>query len=266
MTRRPVRVRVWSDLHLEMRRNANVLLPLPPVVDADVVILAGDIGNGANGVQWAATTFPDTPVAYVLGNHENYHGDIDATLDACRRAAEGTTVRVLEQDSWDIAPGVRLLGATLWTDLDLWGDWGSRTSALDAMQMNDFHLITHAGQRFTPEAAIDLHDATRTWLHAELARASIDEVRTIVVTHHAPHVMCLGPAFVTTRDSLSPCFASDLSELLIGPMPPFAWVSGHTHANYVGQVGQALLVSNQAGYRFRGECQDFVPEGVHIDV
>lgn len=266
MTSQPVRMRIWSDLHLEMRRNSAALLPLPPVTDADVAILAGDIANGADGVRWAAATFPHTPVVYVLGNHEFYGGDIDATLDACRRASAGTAVRVLERDAWDIVPGVRILGATLWTDLDLWGEFGSRTSASEAMRMNDFHLITHAGRRFTPEAAIDLHDATRTWLHAELARATIDEVRTIVVTHHAPHVMCLGPIFVSTRDGLSPCFASDLSELMVGPMPPFAWVSGHTHANYVGQVGETRLVSNQAGYTFRHECSDFAPEGVRLVV
>lgn len=266
MEREAMRLRIWSDLHLEMRRNAAMLLPLPSVTDADMVILAGDIGNGAHGVQWAAETFPDTPVGYVLGNHEFYHGDIADTLAACRRASEGTSVRVLEQDTWDIAPGLRLLGATLWTDLALWGDSGSQTGALDAMQMNDFHLITMAGKRFTPAAAVDLHDATLTWLHAELARAAIDEVRAIVLTHHAPHVCCLGPVFVSTRDALSPCFASDLSELLVGPMPPSVWVSGHTHANFSGHVGKTLLVSNQAGYRFRNECPDFAPEGTRADV
>jgi 3',5'-cyclic AMP phosphodiesterase CpdA len=41
-----------------------------PAVEADAVILAGDISTDRNGLKWALKTFPDRPVIYVLGNHE----------------------------------------------------------------------------------------------------------------------------------------------------------------------------------------------------
>ena len=34
------------------------------------MILAGDIGVGLGGIEWAARRFPKVPVVYVPGNHE----------------------------------------------------------------------------------------------------------------------------------------------------------------------------------------------------
>lgn len=65
-----LRIRVWSDLHLEMHRNRVVLESFPLEVDTDLIILAGDIANGAHGVRWVTERYPDMPVAFVLGNHE----------------------------------------------------------------------------------------------------------------------------------------------------------------------------------------------------
>jgi len=48
-----------------------VRLFLPQANSADVVVLAGDIGVGAQGLEWARDLF-DVPVIYVCGNHE-YH-------------------------------------------------------------------------------------------------------------------------------------------------------------------------------------------------
>ncbi len=59
-----MRIHVLSDLHLEFEGFT------PPEVSADMVVLAGDTDTGTKGIRWAAKTFPDTPVMYVLGNHE----------------------------------------------------------------------------------------------------------------------------------------------------------------------------------------------------
>ena len=46
-----MRIRLLSDLHLEY------CLWEPPKVEADVVVLAGDIHNGLAGIRWAAEQF-----------------------------------------------------------------------------------------------------------------------------------------------------------------------------------------------------------------
>jgi hypothetical protein len=82
-----------SDLHTEF---ADIS---PPRTDADVVILAGDIGVGRAGMEWTARCFPEQPVIYVPGNHGYYGYDIGFTnqLKAAapqRWIASVTTIRM----------------------------------------------------------------------------------------------------------------------------------------------------------------------------
>src|SRR5260221_10112157 len=65
-----LRIRIYSDLHLEFAPFA------PPPSDADVIVLAGDIDNGAAGIEWAGETFGG-PALYVAGHHEDYAGEVE---------------------------------------------------------------------------------------------------------------------------------------------------------------------------------------------
>jgi len=86
-------------------------------------------------VEWARESFR-VPVLYTPGNHEHYGGSLDLTVRAMRDAAEGSNVRVLEQDV-AIVDGVRFIGATLWTDFRLAG--AQPFAELDAVQqMKDY--------------------------------------------------------------------------------------------------------------------------------
>jgi predicted phosphohydrolase len=91
----------------------------PLATDTDVVVLAGDIGIGLAGIEWAAGNVPDKPVVYIPGNHEYYHHDISLTDDL--RAAAPNGVHVLNDDALELG-GVRFLGCTLWTDFNLYGE------------------------------------------------------------------------------------------------------------------------------------------------
>ncbi len=256
---------LWSDLHLEFN-DAHIGRAHPPLPPAgQMVVLAGDIAVGTAGVRWAIETFPDNPVAYVLGNHEAYYSDLDITIRACRDAAWRTNVRILERDEWDFAPGTRLLGATLWTDYSLWNEQDLRAVYAEAHRLADHRVIATGGRVFLPADAHRRHLETREWLEMELRRAHRDNVRAIVVTHHAPHPLCIDEAFRRARDPLSAAFASDLSDLLTGHTAPALWLSGHTHHNHVGTVGRTHLVSNQGGYAFRrGEEVGFLTEGMLV--
>ena len=110
-----MRIHLLSDLHLEFA-------PFDlPAVDADVVVLAGDVHTGRNGLKWIRSAIPETPVIYVLGNHEFYGQTLPKLTDELQVEAEGANVHVLENDRIEIA-GVTFLGATLWTDFAVNGD------------------------------------------------------------------------------------------------------------------------------------------------
>src|SRR5688572_29317875 len=106
-----MRIQFLSDIHLE------VAPYVPTDTGADLVVLAGDIHNGAAGIEWARQCFT-VPVLYVAGNHEYYEGEFNAVRCGLDAAAGRTGVRLLECVE-HVAGDVRFLGCTLWTDYSL---------------------------------------------------------------------------------------------------------------------------------------------------
>ncbi len=104
-----MRIQILSDLHLEVRP-----IDLPDVY-ADVVVLAGDIANGAAGIEWAKRTFAG-PVLYVAGNHEYYDGEYHTIQEQLKTDSAGTRINLLDCQETRIG-SVRFLGCSLWTDL-----------------------------------------------------------------------------------------------------------------------------------------------------
>jgi len=239
-----MRIRILSDLHLEAA-------PFdPPPAPADVVVLAGDIDNGAAGIEWAKERF-DAPVLYVAGNHEPYDGEFHATQAALRAAAGSTGVRFLDCGEV-VLGGVRFLGCTLWTDFALNGEAG-RTLALEkyAGWLVDFRAIRWSDRMFAADDSVALHDAHRAWLTARLVARFPGP--TVVVTHHPPHPGSIAPKFVT--HPLNPAFVSNLEDLMGRAR---LWIHGHTHFALDYTVRGTRVVCNARGYP--GEDTAFVPD------
>ena len=208
-----MKLHILNDLHIEFEDFD------PPATDADVVILAGDIGVGVEGLRWAEERFPDRPMIYVPGNHEFYHHDLSLIEELKEQAPEH--IHVLNDDQVTI-DGVRFLGSVLWTDFGLFGE-ADRLFAMQQVrrQMTDFSIIRNGGQRFTPEDAIRLHTASRGWLVTMLAEHFAG--KTVVVTHHAPSSRSVHPRYAS--DLLTPAFASNLENLMDGDRAAL-WVHG----------------------------------------
>lgn len=239
---------ILSDLHLEFAGFA----PDPAAVaQADVVVLAGDIGVGLAGTRWAQSAFPpDQPVLYVAGNHEFYGHDWDLMRAQLRQDCAGTQVHLLDRDEF-VHAGVRFLGATLWTDFALLaGTPGAGGRAVDvAMRaaqrgLNDFGRIRHAGRAFTPRDSLDEHRLSRAWLATRLSQPHAGP--TVVITHHAPSGRSSALQFL--GDELSPCFASNLPEASFFGNRCMLWVHGHMHNSCDYPHLGARIVCNPRGY------------------
>ena len=230
-----MKLHILNDLHIEFEDFE------PPVTDADVVVLAGDIGVGMEGLHWSETRFPDIPVIYVPGNHEFYHHDIELIDELKAKAPDN--IHVLDDDQVSI-DGVRFLGSILWTDFALFGE-ADRFFAMNTtrQRMTDFSIIQNHGQRFTPEDAIRLHTASREWLTAMLAVPFTG--RTVVITHHAPSSQSVHPRYA--HDLLTPAFASNLESLMDGDRAAL-WVHGHMHESFDYEVYGTRVVCNPRGY------------------
>ena len=211
-----MRLLVLSDLHIEQA-------PFVPaddgaLSDVDLVVLAGDIHNGADAIRWARNAFPEHPIVQIAGNHEFYDGRYGEVLDALRETARAERIHFLENDRLDFG-GIRFLGCTLWTDHRVLEAPG-RVPSMDVRRAMEgsrranpdfFAIRLDAGRAFSPEDAVALHEASRAWLDDELGRPFDGDLDPLV-----------------ERSTL--------------------WIHGHTHASCDYPVGRARVVCNPRGY------------------
>jgi len=242
-----MKLHILSDLHLEFEDFT------PPPAEADVVVLAGDIGGGTDGVEWAAQRFPARPVVYVPGNHEYYGHDI-ALVDELAAAAPDH-VHVLSDGAVELG-GVRFLCSTLWTDFRLHGEgdaWFARQRA--RRSITDFHSIRIGGRRLRPEDTVEFHERSRAWLERELGR--VFDGPTVVVTHFLPAMPSIAARYA--NDPLNPAFASRL-EPVIERYRPALWIHGHTHMPCDYELFGTRVVCNPRGYPREFEKSGFRPD------
>ncbi|WP_435100679.1 metallophosphoesterase [Arhodomonas sp. AD133] len=248
-----MRIQAASDLHMETRKGVT-LDDMLSHETVDLIVLAGDIATGTFGVEAAAelSAARNTPVVYVLGNHEYYGWHFPRLAEHCRELAIELNsgghgeVHVLEREQIRLQ-GIRILGTTLWTDYRLHTHDDvhliTRNRRLAARNLADHHFIHTEGGLFQPEHAQRAHQQSRAWLERHLASAW--QGPTVVVTHHAPLPQLGHPDF--PGDGLASAFGSDLS-MLIRQHPPALWISGHTHANADLTFRGTRFIANQAGY------------------
>lgn len=248
-----MKLRILSDLHIEF----DSWPWAPPPAEADIVVLAGDIDTGADGVQWAKQSFPpDRPVIYVAGNHEYYHNKftVQHIHREMKEAAAGSHVHVLF-DEVLVLGDVRFLAGTLWTDFKLHGN-PVLAAELARARMNDYRAARvqdgeHHVRRLQPQDTLGWHRATKAFLKRELAKPWAG--KTVVITHHSPCEAGVPPQF--RSDPLTPAFASNLEDLM-GPAVDL-WIYGHTHECRDFTLHGTRIVSNQRGYYPEALVPDF---------
>jgi predicted phosphodiesterase len=213
-------------------------------VDADLVVLAGDLHEGVQGLEWAAQAFPGRPIVHVAGNHEFYDGEFSEVRSALReRAAELGIVHL--DDEAAVVGGVRFLGATLWADLMLYGESGREALLARGLErLVEYRCVRFDGAPFTPEISVALHGRSRAFLEQALAEPF--DGPTVVVTHHGPHPQSIHPRFQGHIGN--PAFVSDLSALM-GAAD--LWIHGHTHASCDYVVSGTRVLANPRGYAGR---------------
>jgi predicted phosphodiesterase len=231
-----------SDLHLELTRGWDL-----PSGDArpafDVLVVAGDlITRMERGVAWLKARVADRKVVYVGGNHEFYGTDIDRTVEKARAAAAGSNIHILQNDTVTV-DGVTFIGATLWTDFDLFGDAEYAMMAAGE-SMNDYRKIRLRNYelRLRPKDTLKRHMESRDFIARELRKSKVGP--RVVVTHMGPHPDAARRGF--ERDISSAAYTSDCSDLMA--MGVDLWIYGHTHETRDIAVGGTRLVTNQKGY------------------
>lgn len=233
---------VMSDLHLESCRGWD--LPAPGMrPQFDVLIVAGDlITRMERGVAWLRERVTDRPVIYVSGNHEAYGTDWKITIEKARVAATGSNICVIHNDTC-VLGDVTFLGATLWTDFNLFGD-RRRAMVYAGTVMNDYRRIRKRDyqDRLRPQDTLAANRETREFF-ADVVRTKTTE-RVCAISHHGP-----APANAklgTENDLISSAYVNgECADLMRGV---HTWIYGHTHETRDFTVGETRVVTNAKGY------------------
>ncbi|WP_302174869.1 metallophosphoesterase [uncultured Hydrogenophaga sp.] len=248
-------IQLLSDLHLE----TNPDFAPTPAPGADLLVLAGDIGSyqrrrdGSTmpDPDWGLRRFADwpVPVVYVPGNHEYDGLDWDETHVQLRATCTRLGLIWLDREV-HVVDGVRLVGTTLWSDYDVFGE---REKAYRAANhyLRKMDGRRH-GQLFDAQAMRDVALECQQWL-AETLRQPWDGP-TVVVTHFAPTLHSMDPRYGATPGTAG--FCNGLDHLL-----PHAdlWLHGHLHCPTDVQVGRCRIVANPLGYADKHEQDGFQP-------
>lgn len=232
-----MRIHILSDLHLEFQPF------ILPEVDADVVVLAGDIHIGEKGIFWAINNIPKKPVIYVLGNHEYYSNAYPKLIDKLKQEAKATNINVMENQSIEL-DGITFLGCTLWTDFQLFSN--ARFAEYEAsQQLNDFRKIRRSPSysKLKPSDVAVIQKKSVFWLKESLSK--IDTKKLVVVTHHAPSFKSIPLEY--KQDILSASYASNLDDLVLDSKATL-WIHGHIHSQLNYKIGSTQVICNPRGY------------------
>ena len=242
------RVHLLSDLHLEFHPYTYKC----PKGGVDLIVLAGDISSPAGGApsrlaesrltSLLGACNDSAPTVLVAGNHDFYGATIYDRLKVLRDLSHTfRRVRFLEDEAVDVA-GLRVAGATLWTNFSLPGyNFGVR----EAQQMNDFRMIggTDEPGAIKPAEMVRRYNASAVFLAREMQSARPPD---LVVTHFLPAPEAIDVRYA--RSPLNAYFCTDLRHLMGGPEAPHTWAFGHTHHSVDRKVRDTRIVCNPRGY------------------
>jgi Icc-related predicted phosphoesterase len=241
-----MRIQYQSDLHIEFFKQ-DITYQIP-ATDADVLVLAGDIGDTSQrSFDWIKSQNQGKPILLCLGNHEFYNQCYQKALLQWCQAMEGTQVHLLNNDRV-IINNTEFIGAPLWTDYAILGD-PTQESAMDeaGRRMNDHRLIKwleNGKQRlFTPNDARLLNEETEQFLQNTLKKPFPG--KRVIITHHAPSIQSIPIEY--RSHNLCGAFASNY-ESLMTTYQPNAWIHGHLHSNFAYNIGSTQVVCNPRGY------------------
>jgi hypothetical protein len=252
-----VKLQILSDLHLESET-----FDPEPAAGAELLVLAGDIDT-----RWTALErfrgWP-VPVLMVAGNHEFDGRDLGQAWEPLREACEASGIQLLQRQETvltsPVGRRVRFLGATRWSDFDLFGERGRPKAERAAGYYLKKMGSTLDGRPLDTAALRAEGQACRAWLEQALALRAAQPVQaTVVITHFAPSLRSADPRYGRQPGTASFCNADD-------DLIPRAdlWIHGHLHCRHdylVDRPGRApaRVVCQARGLAKKGETLGFDP-------
>ena len=231
-----MKLHILSDLHLDFSH-----IPLPPV-EADVLVLAGDIAEGTRGIDFAKqyqTRYQH--IFYVIGNHEFYGHHLSKMAFDIKEHAKNSNIHVLDNDVF-LVDNYAFIGSTLWTDFQLYG-LENAAICMKASQagINDFSQIHYANTYFHTSHAAQMSLVNQKFLKEKLLEYK--EYKKIVITHHTPSIKSIPAQY--KNQAINGAFSNNLDKMVA---KADLWIHGHTHTSFDYTIDKTRVICNPRGY------------------
>lgn len=227
-----MKLHILSDTHGQ---------PVIPHPAADLIVHAGDFGNGRRGAEafQAACERAGKPCVFVLGNHDFYGENID---DLPRELIAAGAPLLTENRSLEFS-GYTFVGGTLWSNFRQHCATKKQFRENIALARNSiadfFYIAARTPPRerhIEPEDYIARFNAQLSFIEQFRHRA-----RTIVLTHFPPHTACIAPPYADSP--LNPYFINQID------LEGFDyWIAGHTHHAVDIVQDSCRIIINPLGY------------------
>ena len=225
------RFQLYSDIHFEFlgEKEGKAYIKNLPKLDVDGVIIAGDIGDFKTFptyLKLLCEHFAPTPILYVAGNHEHYHGSI-AQVRSLRQELAASIPNLINLDRSSVQiGGVKVSGATLW-----FGD--DPLNVLYKRNMGDFYYVKNL--------------ESEVYNENKLAREFFEsEEPQIIVTHHLPFDGVIHPQYAGSP--LNRFFVGATEEFVRNLTSLKVWCYGHTHTPTDETIYNTRFICNPYAY------------------
>jgi len=245
-----MKIKVWSDLHLEFRRDhmGTILFDHIHHEHSDdketILLLAGDISTGVTAMPFVEEMCKHFKhVLMIHGNHEYYYNEFEKTVKNWQDwELEGSpkNFHFLYNDQ-RILDGVRFLGGTMWTDFN---DGDPIVMGAAHRMMNDYSEISNNGIRIVPAFIMAENDKFMDFLLKKFEEPF--DGPTVVMSHHSPGNELKRRGRL--GDRLGPCYFADIEELIGYHDKVTLWCHGHLHNNWDYMINNTRVVCNPYGY------------------
>lgn len=237
-------LQVVSDIHLETFRTEHQRLAIAQELCQPIsvphshrfLIIAGDVCPNTNSIKvflnniLAQSVFDH--IVFVPGNHDyydSYHGFGEKMQKMMKLNSD--KVSVLQNSSVMLHPSLKVLGATLWSEVD---DYTFKNRMSDSS-----HILVQYRVPVTPKMVRNWHAESVEYFQREL-QTQVPNYKEVLVTHHVPWLRD------TVSDVASAYYSDTLTKL---PRQPYMAVHGHDHVFSDIVIGETRVVSNPRGYR-----------------
>lgn len=259
---KPKYIRVVSDIHLDFdvpaisffNKFEKLWKPEPLATDKDTaLILAGDLWHSKkpfdfNGKSWIAEISKQFKyVIIVLGNHDFWGGDIGREYVNYRKsiASQDLMNVFLLQNSSLFFDGLKIVGATLWTDF-LSENYLCMSNA-ELSGMKDYQYITNGNKKIDPEKILTEHKESRNYIFSNCHQDYVGQ-KIIVISHHSPSYKSLPERLNKEEFQIEKALYHSNLDNEIEKSHIDLWVHGHSHHAVDYFINKTRVIANPRGY------------------